>query len=105
MAARTFSRFTSKSTPRSNNPSGVPNMNSVPRSGRFDPRWTSRAIGNDEPALLEDSDAGLPFESEPWTDDPAGRDVDEALEQIASEGCLVCPLCGAIVASDGSVLG
>ncbi len=38
------------------------------------------------------------------TNDPTKRDLDEALEQIASERCCVCPLCGAIVASDGSVL-
>jgi hypothetical protein len=38
------------------------------------------------------------------TNDPVGRDFDEALEQIASERGCVCPLCGAIVASDGSVL-
>jgi hypothetical protein len=28
----------------------------------------------------------------------------EGLGQIASEGCCVCPLCGAIVARDGSVV-
>jgi len=30
---------------------------------------------------------------------------DEALEETSAEGCTVCPLCGAIVASDGTVLG
>ena len=46
-----------------------------------------------------------PFSSdEESTNDPAGRYFDEALEQIASEGCCECPLCGAIVASDGSVV-
>ena len=46
-----------------------------------------------------------PFSSdEEATNDPVGRDFDEALEQIASEGCCVCPLGGAIVASDGSVV-
>jgi hypothetical protein len=80
-------------------------MNSVPRSGRFDLRWLSSAIGKDEAALFEDSDVGPPFEDEQGTNDPAGPDVDEALEQIGSEGCRVCPLCGAIVASDGAVPG
>jgi hypothetical protein len=80
-------------------------MNSDPRSRRFDPRWLLPAIGEDGEALFEESDAVPLFEAEESTDDPAGWDVDEALEQIASEGCRVCPLCGAIVASDGSVLG
>jgi hypothetical protein len=52
-----------------------------------------------------DADAAHPSEAEGPRDDPAGWDVDEAIEQITSEGCRVCPLCGAIVASDGSVLG
>jgi hypothetical protein len=56
-------------------------------------------------ALFEGPDMAPHFEAEEATDDPAGRDVDEALEQMGSEGCRVCPLCGAIVASDGSVLG
>ena len=34
----------------------------------------------------------------------AGPEIDEALEQISSEGWCVCPLCGAVVASDGSVV-
>jgi hypothetical protein len=53
-------------------------------------------------ARFEERDVAPPFEAEESTDDPAGRDVDEALEQMGSEGCRVCPLCGAIVASDGS---
>ena len=44
------------------------------------------------------SDVGL---SQDLTD----REIDEAIEQIAWERRCVCPLCGAIVASDGSVLG
>ena len=80
-------------------------MNSDPRSRRFDPRWLLSAIGTDGAAQFEEPDAAPPFEAEASTDDSTGRDVDEALEQICSEGCRVCPLCGAIVASDGSVLG
>jgi hypothetical protein len=55
--------------------------------------------------MFGELDVAPPFEAEKSTDDPAGRDVDEALEQMGLEGCRVCPLCGAIVASDGSVLG
>jgi hypothetical protein len=46
-----------------------------------------------------------PFSSaEESTNDTTPRDFDEALEQVALERCCVCPLCGAIVTSDGSVL-
>ena len=80
-------------------------MNSVPRSGRFDPRWLLPAIGKDGAALYEEPDAAVPFEAEEATDDSSDRGIDGALEQIGMEGCRVCPLCGAIVARDGSVLG
>jgi hypothetical protein len=80
-------------------------MSSDFRSRRFDPRLLLPAIGTDGAAQFEVPDAVLPFEAEESTDDPVGRDIDEALEQIGSEGCRVCPLCGSIVASDGSVLG
>jgi hypothetical protein len=80
-------------------------MNSVPRSGRFDLRWLFPAIGKDGAALYEVPHAAVPFEAEEATNDPVGRVIDEALEKIGMEGCRVCPLCGAIVARDGSVLG
>ncbi len=75
-------------------------MSFDPHPHRFDPRRFFPAIEPDE----EEPDL-FPFcpDDEP-TNDPAGRDFDEALEQIAWEGCCVCPLCGAIVARDGSVL-
>ena len=38
------------------------------------------------------------------TNNPAGAEFDEALEQISAEGWCVCPLCGAIVSSDGTVV-
>jgi hypothetical protein len=44
-------------------------------------------------------------DAEKFADDLAGWDVDLALEQLDMEGCRGCPLCGAIVARDGSVLG
>jgi hypothetical protein len=80
-------------------------MHSDPRSGRFDPRWLFPVLGKDGAAQFEEPEAASPFEAAESTDDPAWRDIDEALEQFGSEGCRVCPLCGAIVASDGSVLG
>jgi hypothetical protein len=80
-------------------------MNSDPRSRRFDPRRLFPAIGKDGAALFNEPDAAPSFKDEESTDDPNGRDVDEALEQLGLEGCRVCPLCGAILASDGSVLG
>jgi hypothetical protein len=80
-------------------------MSSDPRSRRFDPRWLLPAIGTDGAELFGALDASSPSTAEGPTNDPAGPDVDEALEQIVLEGCGVCPLCGAIVARDGSVLG
>ena len=56
------------------------------------------------PAFAETCPQYLFCSDDESTHDPAGRDFDEALEQIASERCCVCPLCGAIVASDGSVV-
>ena len=75
------------------------------RSQSFDPRRRFPAIGDDGAALFEEPGTALPFEAAGSPDDPARHDADEALEQLGSEGCWVCPLCGAIVASDGSVLG
>ena len=79
-------------------------MSFDPHSRRFDPRWLFPAIetdGEDTPEARDLSPFSLDEES---TNDPTGRDFDEALEQVASERCCVCPLCGAIVASDGSLM-
>jgi hypothetical protein len=59
---------------------------------------TRTAAGLTPEASAFSSDDGL-------TSDPDGRDFDEAPEHISSEGWCVCPLCGAIVARDGTVLG
>jgi hypothetical protein len=67
--------------------------------------WLFPALAKDGAAQFEEPEAASRLEAAKSTDDRAGRDVDEALEQIDSEGCRVCPLCGAIVASDWSVLG
>jgi hypothetical protein len=79
-------------------------MSFDPHSRRFDPRWLFTAIETDG-----EEPSGEPAESpfawdEESTNDPIGRIIAKALEQMAPERCRVCPLCGAIVASDGSVL-
>ncbi len=66
-------------------------------------RWLFPAIGTDEVENSGASDASPFSADEESTNDPYGRKFDEALEQIASEGCCVCPVCGAIVEGDGSV--
>jgi hypothetical protein len=72
--------------------------------GRFDPRWLFPTMGTDEAALYGALELCSCSAAEESTNDTVGEDFDEALEQTASEGCKVCPLCGAIVARDGSVL-
>jgi hypothetical protein len=79
-------------------------MSFAPHSRRSDPRWRFPAIETNGEETSEAPDVS-PFSSdEESTNDPTLRDFDEALEQIASERRCVCPLCGAIVASDGSVM-
>jgi hypothetical protein len=73
-------------------------------SHRFDLRRPFPAIENDEEEMFETPDTCRRSSDEDWTNDPPERDFDLALEQIASERCCVCPLCGAIVGSDGTVL-
>jgi hypothetical protein len=79
-------------------------MSFDPHSRRFNPRWLFPAIETDGVERSGAPDVSPFSADEEATNDPVGRDFDEALEQIASEGCCVCPLCGAIVASDGSVV-
>jgi hypothetical protein len=80
-------------------------MSFDPHSRRFDLRQLFPATETDGRATSEATDAS-PFSSDDGlTSDPAGRDFDEALEHISSEEWCVCPLCGAIVARDGTVLG
>jgi hypothetical protein len=80
-------------------------MNPDPCSRRFDPGRRLPVLESDGAPLCEKPDTALPVEADESTVDPPETVVDEALEQIASEGCMVCPLCGAIVASDGAMLG
>jgi len=79
-------------------------MSFDPHSREFDPRRQFPAIETNGEETSEAPSAS-PFSSDEESSNcPAARDFDEALEQLASEKCCVCPLCGAIVASDGSVV-
>jgi hypothetical protein len=80
-------------------------MSFDPHAPRFGPRRPSPAIESDGEEPSGGPDAS-PFSRDgESTDDLIRRIVAEALEQMAPERCCVCPLCWAIVASDGSVLG
>jgi len=65
-------------------------------SHRVDPRWLFPAIGTDRAELFGGPDASPCSAAEESTNDPTGRDFDEALEPIGSDGCWVCPLFEAI---------
>ena len=74
-----------------------------PQPRRYNPLWMFPAIETNREEMSEAPDEYLFCPDGESANDPAGRDFDEALEAIVSEGCCVCPLCGTIVASDGSV--
>ena len=80
-------------------------MSFNPHSRRFDLRQLFPATEMDEGVTSETSDEFQFYPDDGLTCDPVGRDFDEALEHISLEGRCVCPLCGAIVARDGTVLG
>jgi hypothetical protein len=80
-------------------------MGADPNSRRFDPSRLFPAIGEDGAALFGALDTTPRPDAEEFADDLAGWDVDLALEHLDMEGCRGCPLCGAIVARDRSVLG
>ena len=80
-------------------------MSADPHSRRFDPCRLFPAIGEDGEALFGAPGTTPRSDAEESADDLAGWDVDEALEQLDLEGCRVCPLCGAIVARDGTAPG
>jgi hypothetical protein len=79
-------------------------MSFDPRSRRFDPRWLFPAIEADGDQASEARDVAPFFPDVELTSAVTDQELDEALEQVASQGCCVCPLCGAIVGRDGSVL-
>ena len=80
-------------------------MSTDPHSRRFDPCRLFPAIGEDGAALFGALDTTPRSDAEELAEELAGWGVDEALEQLDLEGCRVCPLCGAIVARDGTALG
>ena len=79
-------------------------MSLDPLTHRFDPRWLSTPIKTDGEELFEALVADLRADAKESRHGQAGAEFDEALEQIVSEKCTVCPLCGAIVDRDGTVV-
>ena len=79
-------------------------MSFDPHLRRFKPSWLLPAIETPGEETSEAPDRSPRSSDEGLTNDLTEREIDEAIEQIAAERCCVCPLCGAIVASDGSVL-
>jgi hypothetical protein len=71
---------------------------------RFDPRWLFPAIETVGEETSKPPVVSLSASSWELTSELTERDIDLALEQVASERCCVCPLCGAIVRNDGTVL-
>jgi hypothetical protein len=80
-------------------------MSDIPHTRRFDPRRLFPAIETNPEETPDAPDVSLFFSDEESTIDPTLWDFDEALEHVALERCCVCPLCGAIVSNDGSVMG
>jgi hypothetical protein len=79
-------------------------MTSNHRSRRLDPRWLFKPIEIDWRELMEAVGVDLDFAATESTNDPALRSFDQALEQIVSEKCRACPLCGANVDRDKIVV-
>jgi len=75
-----------------------------PNSRRFDPHWLSTPIKTDGEKLFGAPDADLRSAAKESSNDRAVRVFDEALEQIVSDECRICHICGATVDRDGSVL-
>ncbi len=79
-------------------------MSFDPRSDRFDPRRLFPPIETEDEEASDAPDVAPFYSNGALTRDLTDRDIDLALEQVASERCCVCPLCGAIVGSAGIVL-
>ncbi len=73
-------------------------------SQRYNPRWLYPGIETDGEQASKARDVSGFYANEKLTSDVTDREFDEALRQVASERCCVCPVCGGIVGSDGSVL-
>ena len=79
-------------------------MSFDPHSHRFNRRRLFPPIENDEEEMFGAPDLS-PFSlDKELTSGLTERDIDLALELVALERCCVCPLCGAIVGSEGTVL-
>jgi hypothetical protein len=79
-------------------------MSLDPFARRFDLRRLPLEIGQKVTETSKPPNASQLSWRDDWTTDPTDRDFDAALEQVARERRCACPLCGAIVRSDGSVL-
>src|SRR5262245_10064431 len=71
-------------------------MSFDPHSPRFDPRWLFPVIGSDGAELYQAPDASRYSTAEESTNDSTGRNFDEALEQLGSDACWLCPHCEAV---------
>ena len=76
-----------------------------PHSRRFDRSLLFPPTGTDGSELSGAPDASPSATAGESANDAAGRDFDEAIEQIDAEGCGLCPRCGAVVARTGALLG
>jgi hypothetical protein len=79
-------------------------MSFAAHSGRFNLHWLFPAIETNGDTVSEAPISSLFSSNEDLTSDLNERDFDLALAQVSSQRYCVCPLCGAIVGSDGSVL-
>ncbi len=79
-------------------------MSFNPHSHRFDPRWLFAPIETEDEETSDALDVSPFSSSGALTRDLTERDIDLALEQVASERCCVYRFCGAIVGSAGNVL-
>jgi hypothetical protein len=79
-------------------------MSFDPHSQRFDPRWLSPKVEAHGDQAFAASSAAAFLPDKKLTRDVTDQELDEAIEQVASQRCCVCPLCGAIVGGHGSVL-
>ena len=79
-------------------------MSFNPHASRFVPLWLLPAIETDSVQTSETADSSFFSLDDRSTNNPAGQRFDEALEQISSDLWCVCPLCGAIVSSDRSIV-
>ena len=72
-------------------------------SRRFDPCWLFPPIETEVEKTSDAPDVAPFYSNGKLTSDVTDRDIVLALQQVASEGCCLSPLCEAIVGSDGSV--